>query len=211
MRRYRFHWILTAIAVIVSACGGDIHSGSSNGPSVTIVDTLPGIAALSGIVMSDGSASNSVQPYSGDVDGTVVGRAVRGFVSFDLSGIPAGKIIKTANLRMYQLTIAGDPYSNHGPLMLDHVIYGAGLDAADFDGGTLDSAFATLSLDQAPGIKLVNVFQKVKADIAAGRTMSQLRMRFSIKDTDVDSTSDNATFKSETDFPPPLIIVTYLN
>jgi hypothetical protein len=186
--------------------GGTLGGGPGGG---VVVDTLFGIADLSGIVQSDGSSSATSNPFVGDVDATDSNRTTRGLLSFDLTTIPPGRNVVTAFLRVYQSQVVGAPYGDLGNIVLDHVIYGNALDSVDFVDGTIDSEFATLSSSDSLGIKRANIFKQVKADLAAGRTESQFRLGFSLKDGNDNDLQDYAVFRDEEDFPPPIIIVTY--
>ena len=200
--------LLLSFAAIASACGDGTAPGGGGG---TTFDSLPGIAILSGIVQSDGTVSDSANVFAGDVDNAFPGRNTRGFLSFDLSAIPAGKTVLTANLKVFQASVSGDPFSSLGSVVVDHLTYGNSLDLADYTGGTLTSGFDTLSIDGVAGSRLISVLQQVKADLAAGRQNTQYRIRFSTQDGDNDGISDAVLFRDEEDFPPPIIIISFSN
>jgi hypothetical protein len=99
---------------------------------------------------------------------------MRGFVSFDLSPIPQGSTIKSAQLRVYQTDdINGDPYRDLGMVVVDHVFIGGTLDASDYDGGLITSGIGTLSFDDEEGWKPVDVTEEVRRDFSEGRDDSQ--------------------------------------
>ncbi len=208
----RAHFTLAAIIAAAGFLASGCDSGATgprSGPTPLVVDTLPVLTALTGYVLNDGTVVDSSSPTVGDFDQVDSTMRARGFVAFDLSGLPAGVTIKTANLRLYQKSVTGTPYASHGSLVLDHVDLGSSLDAGDYQSVALDSSFAVLSPDASTGIKQVNVLQKVRADVAGARTMTHFRLRFSLKDGNSDGVTDNVSFRSAAEFPPPLVIVTY--
>ena len=172
-------------------------------------DTLLAVPVLTGTVTSDGLASESTTPYTGDNDLTDPGQRVRGFVTFDLTTIPAGKVVRTAFLKIPQRGVDGTPYNDLGVVVLDHLLLGATLDSDDFEAAALDSAFVSLSTDPALATRTVNVFPQIKADVEAGRDVSQFRLRFSVNDGDNDDVTDRAAFNGTGDVPPPIVIVTF--
>jgi hypothetical protein len=173
------------------------------------VDTLPVVPSLTGFVTNHGAVSANTNPTAGDFDQLDTNRIARGFVTFDLSGVPAGVTLKTANMRLYQRTITGDPYLDHGSIVIDHVLLGPTLDDLDYLATALDTSFAVVAADQSPGIKLVNILSAVRADLTGGRASSQFRLRFSVKEGNNNGIDDNVVFKSHLEFPPPLVIITY--
>ncbi|HSJ52802.1 MAG TPA: CARDB domain-containing protein, partial [Anaerolineae bacterium] len=68
---------------------------------------------LDGYWLNDGSGSNDQQIIvgNGKIEDSVGELVARGFMSFDLSGIPAGATIQAMELRFYQQQIQGDPYA----------------------------------------------------------------------------------------------------
>jgi hypothetical protein len=197
------------LAILLLVAGAVVGCESTGGPNSSRADTLAVVPGLAGIVQSNGATSSISNVFAGDVDEDVPGLNTRGFLTFDLSTIPAGKTVRTANLKLVQFDVQGSPYTDLGDLVVDHLLFGNSLDAADFSFPPLVSAFAVLSQDPAPGVRLVNVLQRVRADIEAGRTMSQFRLRFSTQDGDNDNLQDFAMFNDSEENPPPIIILTY--
>ena len=113
------------------------------------------------------------------------GRGVsRGFLSFDISEVPARARIASAVLTVSQehppagMEPPGTPYDALGPLEVDHVALGAVLDARDFDRPALEDLVGPLSSDGAIGPKTLEVARQVQADVASGRKTSDFRLRF---------------------------------
>lgn len=129
--------------------------------------------------------------------GRNVNLVTRGFVSFDLSGIPSGATIKKATLRLYQSKIpAGNPYGVGGNLKVDHLVYGDSLDDADYSAPALSSSFATLTANATVEWKDADVTDRVKDDIANARSRSQYRIHFSTENTGGDVIGDFAYFEA---------------
>ena len=196
-------------ALLLAALTLAVACGEGSGPGGTTSDTLLSMTALNGIVQNDGTVSTTATIAAGDVDAAIPGRTTRGFYSFDLSGIPAANVIRTANLRLVQFAVSGSPYATLGNVVVDHVTYGARLDAGDYGGGTVVSGFGVLSSDATTGVRLLNVFTRVNADREAGRSVSQFRLRFSLVDGNNDGVTDLAGFNDEDDVPPAMLILTY--
>lgn len=111
----------------------------------------------------------------------------RGFVSFDITSIPAGKTIELATLRLYQTEVVGDPYGSLGSLRLDHLNYGDSLEGSDYDASSISASFATLTSNAAVEWKDANVTDRLKDDIANSRSRSQYRLRFTTEATGADA------------------------
>jgi hypothetical protein len=106
----------------------------------------------------------------------------RGFISFDLSEVPSGATIQSVELRFFQQQIEGAPYGKLGNLTLEHVIYGSPDDAAF---GIPAMASVQLAQQTTPGEWYVlsdSAFVSwIEADLTAGRTSTQLRLRFAVE------------------------------
>jgi hypothetical protein len=137
--------------------------------------------------------------------------SVRGFVSFDLTPLPAGATVTSATLSMYQWVVLGTPYASLGSQLVDHVDFGATLDSGDFALVALSSGFDTLSSDATVGPKLLSVTAQVVADLTAARVRSQFRIRFALG-TDGDASEDSCSFRradASTASEVPTLSVTY--
>jgi len=111
----------------------------------------------------------------------------RGFVSFDISSIPSGKVIDEANLRLYQGEVVGTPYSSLGSLILDHLDYGDSLGNEDLNASAISSNIGTLTSNATVEWKDLIVTNALKADISSGRSRSQYRLRFTTEATGADA------------------------
>jgi hypothetical protein len=184
--------------------------------------TLPSEPARDGWVSAGGLAVTQSTlegtPGTGDVGPGAggPGSARRQFLSFDLSALPsqlrAGATVESALLTLYQARVDGTPYATHGTVVVDHVAYDT-LDAADFALPSLGDALGTLSSDPALALRMLDVTAAVKADLASGRTRTQLRLRWSALDLDGDATTDQAVFADADDALgtglPPRLLITY--
>jgi hypothetical protein len=125
----------------------------------------------------------------------------RGFMSFDISGIPAGAIIDSAELRFYQAKVGGDPYGKLGSLVLEHVDYGDRLSETAF--GTPALGATKLPPQMNAGAWYVvsgpTVISWVQADLANGRDKAQFRLRWE-QETDGDGQEDYAGVESGNNF-----------
>lgn len=139
-------------------------------------------AALDGYRVNDGSGSASEEILVGNdgIGGGGTERIVRGFLSFDLSSIPAGATIQSVRLEFYQQRLEGVPYLKLGNLVLDHVAYGSSLESSAYDTPALHSAVLTQMLLPNSWYNLADptITLWVEDSLAAGRSRFQLRLRF---------------------------------
>lgn len=208
---------IQTVASVLAGClltGGCGSGGNATPAPPTTTKVLSGIAALDGLARSDGFASGATSGIVvGDFDPNPAGVAIRGLVTFDLSGLPAGATVDSATLLVFQYDVFGTPYVSHGVVVVDHVDAGAALDAGDFAGGTLTSDLGTLSTDAVLEYKALEVGGAVAADRAAARTTVQFRLRFSLVEANDDGNDDAAFFDDTEDSgfvnSPPLLVVRY--
>lgn len=169
---------------------------------------LAGVAAREGVGNSGGGLTvGSVILGDGGVN-----QVLRGFLSFDLSPIPAGATVVSATLQLSQFLVFGEPFAELGSMVADHVDLGAALDIADFSAAPLQSAVATLFTTPALGTILVDVTSSVLDDLGDGRTRTEFRLRFTT-DTNMDGGQDSTQVgctSTDDDTQPPLrLIVTF--
>jgi hypothetical protein len=170
-------------------------------PPADVTVTLTSQAALDGFQANNGGGNNSVDIRAGN--GIMFGSpsqelVTRGFMSFDLSGIPATAQVQDIQLRFYQVDVTGAPYAKLGNLLLKHVDYGSVLTNAAFDTPELHTT-PPLTMHTGPGewytITWVTLGDWVESDLAAGRTRTQLRLQFSTE-TDGDGLQDSVSIES---------------
>ena len=146
-----------------------------------ITQDLPLIALLSDSVRADGLVGGcSSGPCAGD-SGTAANAQWKGFVGFDIAGIPAGiQVWEFANINMNQTIVSGVPYAGlGGTVLLDHVNF-ATLNAASFNTASL-SAVGTLSTTATLENKTLSVLGAVQDDYAnrvARGNRTQYRLAF---------------------------------
>jgi len=170
---------------------------------------LSATAVLDGFRASNGGGNNSVDIRAGRNENLVT----RGFVSFDIDGIPEGATITEVTLKLYQVRVIGTPYIDSGVLEVDHLTYGDTLEGTDYSTAALLSGFATLSKNKNLGWKETTVTNAVKDDIANARSKSQFRIHFETEVTGGNVAGDFAYFESADDSEgtgnTPQLIVQY--
>ena len=200
--------LLAFLAAATLAGAGTTSCSDASGTGGVAIDTLWGVDLLTGVVLSDGTADVNGTPFAGDGDAQEPLLSYRAFFTFDLTTLPAGAELRTASLQIYQWDVVNSPYSTLGDLVVDHLVYGNTLDAADYDAADISRGFGVLSTDATIETKQVSVLQQVQADLDAGRTVSQFRVRFAIA-SDNDGLPDYADFWGPTELPAPIIRVAY--
>lgn len=170
--------LASALLLALPSCGGG--SGKSSEPIQTTL-TFVAEPTVTGYIseLTPGSLYMVVPddvPKAGD-DGS--NNPIRGFVRFDISSLPQGTRIITADLVMTQGPALGTPYASlGGTLKLDHVELGTNLDDADWQANSLSIDFATLSMDASLGTRTVPVGQQVALDVASQRATTDFRFYF---------------------------------
>jgi len=178
------------LGAVAAGCGSSGSSGSA--PVTVTLFSDPGLDGTAGTLNFSSSAG---LPTAGD-NGA---QAFQGFVSFDLSTLPPGAVVISATVTVAQVFVFGDPYADHGVVVLDHVDYGDVLDSSDYGTPSLTADVGVASSDSSIGATLIEATAEVAADLAAARTRSQFRLRFSLLDTDGDATADQALFEDGED------------
>lgn len=135
----------------------------------------------------------------------------RGFVSFKIPDSLESNNIHKAVLRLYQYRADNYAYEKGNQIIIDHLLYGATLNANDFYLPAETASIATLSSDKNSGWKEAEVTSAFIADLREKRAFSQYRIRF---DSEQPSGSMSELFarfySSHTGFnfsPPELLIV----
>lgn len=155
--------------------------------------TLASEGMLDGYRLNDGTGSNSTDILVGNGDLAILtGELVaRGFMSFDLSDIPAGATIQSVELRFYQKEILGTPYEKLGNLVLEHVYYGAILDDGAYDTPALGTAVVDRETSPQAWYVLSDptLVDWLQSSIDTGLPRQQFRLQFS-QETDGDGQED---------------------
>jgi hypothetical protein len=169
---------------------------------------------LDGYVPSIGDAVTGEVIRVGSDDPPPNETGYRGFMSFDLSSIPAGATIVSAEVRFYQVRIEGNPFEHLGSFMLEHVDFGPELNNIDYLAVALDSV--VLAPQNSPGAWYVAAAEPIVdwigIDLKAKRTRFQVRLRFS-SEIDPGSEPDYLEFESGENFAQsgnlPQLTITY--
>jgi hypothetical protein len=181
--------LVVPVLLLAAACGG----GGTNTQSVTV--TLPAVFDRTGDVYTSGVVRHSAMAPSftyiaGDGGDNGVNH---GFVAIKLTSLPAGAKVDSAILHQISFLLGGDAFGKFGALVVDHVDLGAGLNAADFNGGTLTAGIAEIPAF-GPGETVdTDLTAAVQADVAAGRTVSSFRLQFPGAPS-IDGVSDTVSF-----------------
>lgn len=190
----RVLWALVLVPLL-AACGGGGGGDDEEDAGGVLTLAIESTAALDGGITFNGNASvnfgsSASTPLVGDGafqagGGTLI---YNGLWSFDLSGLPAGALVQSATLQLYQASSSGDPIDAFALARLDHVNFGGVFPTTNsVNALTLD--FAQIADLNTNGAKQVDATTEVAADLLAGRTRSQFRMRMAIQ-TDNDGQSD---------------------
>lgn len=204
---------LLSVALVLSGCGGG--GGGGTPPAALVTIALPSTASLDGYVYSLGHVVDTGDAIVvGDWPNAMGWQGLRGFVSFDLTGIPAGSQVTSARLALTQFAMDGTPFTTLGVVIVDQVVYGDQLSAGAYDlSHPSFQAFTVLSSDYLAGPKTTSVTDAVQAAVDAGDPRAQFRLRFAVAD-DFDMSVDVALFHSAESAPTaaevPTLLVTYL-
>lgn len=180
-----------ALPLLLAACGGSSGEPAPVPPVPLgpIQDAQAAfIEAPSGFVYAAGGASLNSTPGVGD---NALDEAFRGYLVYDLASVPPGAAIVSATLHARQTPPIGDPFPAFGVVDVDHVNDRSYADA------TLTTDVGTLAPDGTAGARTLDVTAQVAADVAASRTTSQFRLRFSAVETDNDGAQDTVFFSRD--------------
>lgn len=162
----------------------DIVEDAGNNDVTLQQVTLLSTPELDGVVVGDNQQVNGrsdIQPVVGDgqFTPTVNQGAVRfqAYYSFNLSSLPQGARIKSATMSLYSRDAQGDPAGAMVLVRVDHVNYGNTFPTTLNAGITLDANTAQIGELETIGRKDVDVTTQLQADLDAGRSTSQYRLR----------------------------------
>ena len=134
----------------------------------------------------------------------------RGLCGFDLSAVPAGKVVTSAVFRAYQQLVAGEPYPDLGGVLVDHVDFTVGDNGGRIEVLTEDvltERIGPLSTNANLEYKSLVVTASVRNDLDSGRPDAQFRLRFG---TWVEDKAASVVFGNGVADPnPPELVVVY--
>jgi hypothetical protein len=193
---YKGYWKLrNAAGVTFTNFYVDIKVSS---PSVTVA--LPYMPGESGLVLS-GGATNTLTVAAGD---SLSDQGVEAFLSFDMSGIPAGSTIQTASLTLIGGgSVRGNPFGTLGCLRAYIHNYGA-VDAGDFVAPGAGGAFAKWCSAGETGSAFSNATLVAALQGAVGSSRFQFRLQFKDMLTDGDGSIDDVLI-----IAPVTLTITY--
>jgi hypothetical protein len=162
-------------------------------PPLLILHTtnLPVVAAKTGTVWSDGGVLTGFA----EVGDTASNLSMQGFVTFDLSGIPAGSTVSDANLTFNDYDTGGNPFSL-GCLRLYGQNFGT-VNGSDFFTGVTTGALirwcstAELTAQMAGTSQFISYIQSL-----VGNSNIQFRVQFNEMATNSNGTQDMVRFGS---------------
>jgi hypothetical protein len=179
--------LICLVAVALSACGG---GGGDGREGQLLVAT--GLEGLDGTIRLDSVTGfcevDAVGLLVGETDGTQKFTTYWGFVTFDISALPAGADIRSATAHVFVNGFAGDNIFGaglFGNVVMEHIDIGASLDPADMTSPSLsgelvggDASPTFLVTEASVGFKIADVTAEVQVDQAAGRPRTTLRLSF---------------------------------
>ena len=185
----------------------------SVGPGTVTLQSDPALDGYRGSSGGGGTGQDIIAGNGGQ-PGPAGEKVWRGFMSFDLTGIPGGASIEGAELRFFQAKVEGDPYQKLGNLILEHVNYGSNLGRAAYDTPSLGSA--ALAQQPSPGTWYIVADRPIAGwigqDLSAGRDRFQVRLRWA-QETDGDNVEDYASVEPGNNYfgtgNVPVLVVTY--
>lgn len=217
----RFH--LPAVAFLLfslGACGG---GGGSGGPAVPPLPSPPQQAVILGTPSMDGYIVAGVQAgpsFAIPAGGLFVGDAdalnsapspTTAYLSFDISGIPAGSTIISATLRVYQLGNTGSP-GTLGDVRTIHIDYGPTFEVGDLTSLIVSQASQVIATNVTSGWREADVMKEVEIDLARSSPRAQFMLSPETNTTNNNGVDDAYAFEdsdntSSTGFRPELVIV----
>jgi len=180
------------------------ESGSATAKAeVTVTGPSPHSVTLSSIGAEDGHVIQGEaihpHPYAGDTDKN---RGRQAFLSFDISGIPAGATIQSASLDLSGGDELGEPFVGLGAMNVYDHQYGT-LDGSefvsDFPGGEMRKCYSRPT-GASRSSKLAS---EIQARVDAGASRFQIRLQFQ-KHTDGDYRDDMLRLRE------PKLVITYV-
>lgn len=201
--------MLKWIAVLCAAVLGGSCGGGGGDDGIELI--LEGIAGLDGTIrLQSDTGQCEIDPVQDLLQVGESGNLSKfvtywGFVTFDLTDIPAGATILSATARIRLSEVEGDNVfapGFFGNVVMEHIDIGMFLDPPDMDSPSLsgelvggDASPTFLASDGTLGDRSVDIEAEVERDLADGRTRTTLRLRLQvIRQTDNDNQFDAARF-----------------
>lgn len=180
---YKGYWkIRNASGVTFTQFYVDIQVAVS---SVTM--TLPYMEAESGLVTSGGGV-NPLTVAAGD---SMTNQGAEAFLSFNISGVPAGSTIQGASLKLFGGgNVRGNPFASLGCMRAYVHNYGV-VDAGDFVAPGATGAFAQWCTGAELVTAVSNEYVVMAVQTAVGSARFQIRLQFRDTLTDGDGNIDD--------------------
>jgi hypothetical protein len=183
------HYLLIALVSLfplLVGCGGGGGNGDDQQDEqqdeqqfeeqTIVLDTT---RALSGFISENGFVSNNNDAFAGTIPDLGGFLEERGILSFDLSSIPDGATLVSAELSALQGAPTGTPYAQVVRIIVDHINGNDGvLNFIDFASTPLSTILTPpLSEDDTEERKLLDITDQVENDLLQGRDATTLRLR----------------------------------
>jgi len=174
---------LVSLFPLLAGCGGggggdgnNNDDDQQNEQQTIVLDTT---RTLSGYISQNGFVSANNDAFPGTIPDVSGFLEQRGFLSFDLSSIPNGATLVSAELSALQGTATGTPYAQVVRIIVDHINGNDGvLDVLDFNRTPLSTILTPpLSQDDTEERKLLDITDQVENDLMQGRDGTTLRLR----------------------------------
>ncbi len=165
--------------------------------SVTV--TITPVAAESGTVRAD---DGPFPDFTAGESNSDITKTCEAFLSFDISGIPAGSKITQVKINFKDYTITGDPFGSLGVLNGYAKNYGNTLTTADFVPGFPSGN--TVDWGSTAPLNILEVSPDLKTAIQAKVGTERFQLRLQFAGSNGDAVKDRITFNN------PSLIVTYL-
>jgi hypothetical protein len=120
--------------------------------------------------------AGSTNPYP-NVGDNSTNQALQAFLSFNISGIPVGAVIKSASLDVSTGDVLGDPFAGLGWMRVYNHQYGS-LGAEDFTPGFPTGAIYTYSSKPVTPFTSPSLVNALQTRVNAGAPRFQVRLQF---------------------------------
>lgn len=186
---------LGLLLVLVAGCGGGgggDEGNNNNNPPVAPL-SIPSTGTLDGVLLlsTNGFETGNPNAFPAVGDTAEVGgdtSFLRGLYSFDLTGLPAAPT--SATLSLFVHSLSGNPAAVMAIARVDHLNFGNTFPSVFNFGTLLDANIGTLQDLNQTGRRTLDVTAQVLADLQAGRTRSQFRIRGAVEVSDNDPDND---------------------